>query len=101
MFLLTAVSAGSRSSASQAENVVFAESLNLVRLYELAAKLGFPLDKPEFAALVHLQHFYFQGHKRADAELLVSPPESRHRRRDYVTAMSGNSAPHTGRHLQL
>ncbi len=76
MFLLTAVSAGSRSSASQAENVVFAESLNLVRLYELAAKLGFPLDKPDIAALVHLQHFYFQGHKRADAELLVSPPSN-------------------------
>ena len=31
-----------------------------VALYELAADLGFQLADPDIAAIVHLQHFYFQ-----------------------------------------
>ena len=33
---------------------------DLVKLYRLAADLGFQLDDPDMAALVHLQHFYFR-----------------------------------------
>jgi len=33
---------------------------DLVKLYQLAAELGFQLDDSDIAALVHLQHFYFQ-----------------------------------------
>ena len=33
---------------------------DLVALYRTAQKLGFELDDSDFAALVHLHHFYFQ-----------------------------------------
>ena len=33
---------------------------NLVNLYRLAAELGFQLADSDIAAIVHLQHFYFQ-----------------------------------------
>jgi HEPN domain-containing protein len=33
---------------------------NLVNLYRLAAELGFQLADSDMAAIIHLQHFYFQ-----------------------------------------
>jgi predicted lipase len=33
---------------------------DLIKLYRQAEKLGFELDAPKFAAIVHLRHFYFK-----------------------------------------
>ena len=33
---------------------------DLIKLYRKVEKLGFKLDGPKFAAIVHLQHFYFE-----------------------------------------
>ncbi len=33
---------------------------DLIELYEQAEVLGFELSEPEFAAIVHLRHFYFE-----------------------------------------